>query len=130
VLQPQSPEAANTSLTVDSSPSLAASMLDGLTYLKDYPYLCMEQTVSRFLRNLISLRALSLAGKSSSDLQKNLDDNVLRHSSASTAIRTATAAGACAGSPSQPTTSAYVILGLVEARKSGYTISDSCSGTA
>ena len=29
------------------------------------------------------------------------------------------------GSPSQPTTSAYVIIGLVEARKSGYTLSDS-----
>ncbi|MEW6030767.1 MAG: Ig-like domain-containing protein, partial [Chloroflexota bacterium] len=34
------------SLSVEVSPSLAASMQSGLDYLEDYPYLCMEQTVS------------------------------------------------------------------------------------
>jgi len=129
VLLPQSPEAANTSLSVDSSPSLAASMLDGLTYLKDYPYLCMEQTVSRFLPNLLSLRALRLAGKSSSDLQKNLDNNVLPALQRINSNQNSDGGwGLWPGSPSQPTTSAYVIIGLVEARKSGYTVSDSVLG--
>jgi len=126
LLLPQTPGSANASLTVDSSPSLAASMVDGLTYLKDYPYLCMEQTVSRFLPNLLSLRALSLGGKSSSDLQKNLDNNVLPALQRINSNQNGDGGwGLWPGSPSQPTTSAYVIIGLVEARKSGYTVSDS-----
>jgi len=76
VLLPQSLDYLDATLTVEASPSLAASMTNGLTYLNDYPYLCMEQTVSRFLPNLLSVRALTLAGKSSSDLQKSLDEQV------------------------------------------------------
>ncbi len=45
-------------LTVEIAPSLAAGMTDGLTYLKDYPYNCTEQTVSSFLPNVLSLHAL------------------------------------------------------------------------
>jgi uncharacterized protein YfaS (alpha-2-macroglobulin family) len=126
VLLPQGSDKGTTSLTVDSSPSLAASMVNGLTYLQDYPYLCMEQTVSRFLPNLLSLRALSLAGKSSSTLQKNLDDNVLPALQRINSNQNSDGGwGLWPGSLSQPTTSAYVIIGLVEARKSGYTVSDS-----
>jgi hypothetical protein len=126
VLLPQSLDYSTPSLTVDTSPSLAASMVDGLTYLKDYPYLCMEQTVSRFLPNLLSLRALSLAGKSSSDLQKSLDENVLPALQRINSNQNEDGGwGLWPGSASQPTTSAYVIVGLVEARKSGYTVSDS-----
>ena len=126
VLLPQSLDYANPDLTVDTSPSLAASMVGGLTYLQDYPYLCMEQTVSRFLPNLLSLRALSLAGKSSSALQKSLDDNVLPALQRINSNQNEDGGwGLWPGSPSQPTTSAYVIIGLVEARRSGYTVSDS-----
>jgi len=125
VLLPQSLDYTNASLTVDTSPSLAASVVGGLTYLKDYPYLCMEQTVSRFLPNLLSLRALSLAGKSSTDLQKSLDQNVLPALQRINSNQNADGGwGLWPGSTSQPTTSAYVIVGLVEARKSGYTVSD------
>jgi len=89
----------------------------------------MEQTVSRFLPNLLSLRALSLAGKSSSNLQKSLDDNVLPALQRINSNQNADGGwGLWPGSPSQPTTSAYVIVGLVEARKSGYTVSDSVLG--
>ena len=49
-------------LSIEVSPSLAASMESGLTYLEDYPYLCMEQTISRFLPNVITTRALQAAG--------------------------------------------------------------------
>jgi alpha-2-macroglobulin len=129
VLLPQTPGAANARLTVDTSPSLAASMVNGLTYLKDYPYLCMEQTVSRFLPNLLSLRALSLAGKSSNDLQKSLDDNVLPALQRINSNQNGDGGwGLWPGSDSQLTTSAYVVIGLVEARQSGYTVSDSVLG--
>ncbi len=58
----------NAQLSIDVSPSLAASMQDSLTYLKDYPYLCMEQTISSFLPNVVTMRALKLAGL----LERNL----------------------------------------------------------
>jgi len=62
-------------LSIEMSPSLAASMSSGLTYLEDYPYLCMEQTVSRFLPNVITARALK-AADIPSPLQSNVDAQV------------------------------------------------------
>jgi uncharacterized protein YfaS (alpha-2-macroglobulin family) len=49
-------------LTVTLDPSLAAGLLEGLTYLEHYPYECIEQTVSRFLPNLFTVRALRELG--------------------------------------------------------------------
>ncbi|MEA3309224.1 MAG: Ig-like domain-containing protein [Chloroflexota bacterium] len=45
-------------LTVQLNPSLAAGMRDGLRYLEHFEYECTEQTVSRFLPNLLTYRAL------------------------------------------------------------------------
>ncbi len=45
-------------LSIRLDPSLAAGMADGLTYLKHFPYECTEQTVSRFLPNVLTYRAL------------------------------------------------------------------------
>jgi uncharacterized protein YfaS (alpha-2-macroglobulin family) len=116
----------NATLNLNVSPSLAASMTDGLTYLNDYPYLCMEQTVSRFLPNLISLEALKLAGKSSDDLQKSLDQQVQPALQRIISNQNSDGGwGLWPGSDSQPTTTAYVIVGLVEAKKAGYTFPDS-----
>ena len=41
-------------LTIQVSPSLAAGMTDGLNYLEHFPYECIEQTISRFLPNVIT----------------------------------------------------------------------------
>jgi uncharacterized protein YfaS (alpha-2-macroglobulin family) len=125
VLLPQSLDYLDANLIVETSPSLAASMTDGLTYLKDYPYLCMEQTVSRFLPNLISVRALTLAGKTSSGLQTSLDEQVRPALQRINNNQNGDGGwGLWPGSESSPTTTAYVILGLVEARESGYTVSE------
>lgn len=45
-------------LTVRVSPSLAASMIDALPYMVDYPYGCTEQTLNRFLPTVITQRTL------------------------------------------------------------------------
>ncbi len=45
-------------LAVQLDPSLAAAMQDGLKYLEHYEYECTEQTVSRFLPNVLTYRAL------------------------------------------------------------------------
>jgi uncharacterized protein YfaS (alpha-2-macroglobulin family) len=121
---PSSMDFTDAQLSVEISPSLAAPMQSGLTYLEDYPYLCMEQTVSRFLPNVITARALKDAGISS-NLQANLDTNVR------TALQRIYAKqnydggwNWWDGQESDPHTSAYVVYGLIEARDSGYSVSE------
>lgn len=56
----------STSLRLTVSPSLAANLLDALPYLADYPYGCVEQTMSRFLPAVIvkkTMRDLGISGK-------------------------------------------------------------------
>jgi hypothetical protein len=50
------PSQGDLSISVDAS--LAAGMRDGLDYLEHFPYECTEQTVSRFLPNVVTYRAL------------------------------------------------------------------------
>ena len=52
----------STTLTVSITPSLAATMLDALPYLADYPYGCTEQTLSRFLPAVIIRQTLQQQG--------------------------------------------------------------------
>ena len=68
------PEAASDSgeLLVTMEPSLASSMVGGLSYLQHYPYECNEQTVSRFLPNLFAARALRQLNIRDDDLEENL----------------------------------------------------------
>ncbi len=117
---------ADAKLSIEMSPSLAASMQSGLTYLQDYPYLCMEQTVSRFLPNVITSRALKNAGIESLTLQTQLDTQV------TTALQRIYAKqhydggwNWWDGEQSDPQTSAYVVYGLIEAKDSGYDITES-----
>lgn len=113
-------------LSIEVSPSLAASLQNGLTYLDDYPYLCMEQTISRFLPNVVTTRALKTANMPAVALQSNLDQQV------NTALQKIYAKQLpdggwnwWNGDKSDPNTSAYVVLGLLEAKESGYSVSAS-----
>jgi uncharacterized protein YfaS (alpha-2-macroglobulin family) len=113
-----------TNLTVEVAPSLAASMKDGLKYLQDYSYLCVEQTISRFLPNVVASRAIKLAGGPSLTLQSDLDAQV------SPALQRLYAKQNADGGwgwwdtqVSDSQTSAYVVLGLQEAKAAGYSIS-------
>lgn len=118
-------------VNVELSPSLAASMLDGLQALEDFDYLCMEQTVSRVLPNLAALRALELAGQPSEELRAKLDGQV------SVALQRIYAKQMADGGwswwdgqESDPQTTAYVLLGLVEAKATGYDIDADVYGNA
>lgn len=110
-------------LTVSLEPSLAAGMAAGLRYLESYPYECAEQTVSRFLPNVLSLRALRAAGLSDPALEEKLKDQV------STGLqRLYNRQNADGGwgwwenETSDPMTSAYVTLALVEVRRADFTV--------
>ncbi len=125
VAMPASIPYKSATVNVELSPSLAASMVDGLDALDDFEYLCMEQTVSRILPNLAALRALELAGQPSEELRAKLDKQV------NAALQRIYAKQLYDGGwnwwdgqESDPQTTAYVLLGLVEARATGYKIDE------
>jgi uncharacterized protein YfaS (alpha-2-macroglobulin family) len=122
---PTSMSAKDATVNVELAPSLAASMIGGLTYLENFDYLCMEQTVSRFLPNVAAVRALELAGQPSTELRAKLDGQV------SAALQRIYARQLYDGGwnwwdgqESDPQTTAYVLLGLIEARAAGYSINE------
>ena len=51
-----------TALALNVTPSLAVTLLDALPYLIDYPYGCVEQTMSRFLPAVITKKTLEDLG--------------------------------------------------------------------
>ncbi len=59
-------------LLVQVEPSLAAGLLDSLSYLEHYPYECNEQTASRFLPNIFTVRALRALGVDNRALETRL----------------------------------------------------------
>jgi uncharacterized protein YfaS (alpha-2-macroglobulin family) len=66
------PEASQLALRLD--PSLAAAMIEGLSYLEHFEYECTEQLVSRFLPNALTYRALRLLGIDDPELAAKLDE--------------------------------------------------------
>lgn len=63
-------------LRLEIDPSLAAGMQAGLDYLEHYEYECIEQTVSRFLPNVLTYRALQQLGIDDKDLEQKLDQQI------------------------------------------------------
>ncbi|NIM92240.1 MAG: hypothetical protein GTO18_00790 [Anaerolineales bacterium] len=114
------------SLSIQVAPSLAAGMTDGLTFLEHFPHECVEQTVSRFLPNVLSTRALKTAGLSDPALEANLETQV--NTALQRLLNWQNPDGGWGWWPgvnqqSDVLTTAYVVLGLVEAEEARYTIS-------
>lgn len=110
-------------LTIKVDRSLAAAATEGLDYLENFPHQCVEQTVSRFLPNVITMRAFKDLGLSDPELEKNLDEAV------NFGIQRLYATQKVDGGwgwfpeyPSSPIVTAYALLGLIEAREAGYSI--------
>ncbi|MGB9669104.1 MAG: alpha-2-macroglobulin family protein, partial [Anaerolineales bacterium] len=120
---PQNYDQPGGTLTIRLSPSLAAGMLDGLTFLENYPYDCIEQTVSRFLPNLSSMQAFRAAGINDPQKQTKLD--TLVQTTLQRIYNRQNPDGGWGWWDSEKSdlqTSAYVILGLTEAKKDGYAV--------
>ncbi len=112
-------------LTVRVDPSLAATTLDGLDYLRNYPYQCIEQTVSRFLPNVITYRALEKLGVADDELRANLDREVSFGLQRLYAQQKSNGGwGWFVNDRSNPLTTAYALIGLVEAQRSGFEVSN------
>ncbi len=122
---PASAEPTQGDLTVYLEPSLAAGMRDSLTYLRSYPYECVEQTVSRFLPNVATYRALQSLGIERPDLEEVLPDLVNR--SLQRLYRAQNLDGSWGwwpGSDGSPLIASYVILGMSEARAAGFAVDE------
>ncbi len=112
-------------LTVNIEPSLAGGMVDGLDYLAHYPYECNEQTVSRFLPNLFTVRALQALGIHDAALEANLEEQI------GTAVQRLVSRqnqdggwGYWPGDYSATFITGYVLWGLSTAADAGYTVPD------
>jgi hypothetical protein len=118
-------------LSISIDPSLAAGMRDGLDYLEHFPHECTEQTVSRFLPNVFTYRAYQELGLENPELAEKLPELV------SLGLQRLYAQQHIDGGwgwwildDSDPHLTAYVLLGLVEARRAGFTVDDGAIDSA
>lgn len=111
-------------LSVEIAPSLAAAMTDGLDYLTHYPYECTEQVVSKFLPNVLTTRALLAAGIEDPALKADLNDQVAVGLQKLYGRQLADGGWPWwDGDKSDELVTAYVVQALVEAKESGYNVS-------
>jgi uncharacterized protein YfaS (alpha-2-macroglobulin family) len=117
ILVPSAALAPTGALTVRLSPSLAAATLDTLRALENFPYQCVEQTVSRFLPNAVTYRTLQQLGLADEELRADLE-KALREALAqlSREQRADGGWGWYYNEESNTLVTAYALLGLVEAR--------------
>ncbi len=110
-------------LTVQLDPSLAVTTVDSLDYLRNFEHQCIEQTVSRFLPNVITYQALERLGISDPALKADLDEAVAFGLTRLEAAQNPDGGwGWFASMESSSVVSAYAVLGLVEARAAGFDV--------
>ncbi len=110
-------------LSIEVDPSLAAGMVNGLDYLKHYPYECTEQTVSRFLPNVLTYRALNQLGIVSPTLQMSLTQEINIALDKLYNWQNGDGGwGWWSQQESNPYLTAYVVYGMIEARDAGFTV--------
>ncbi len=110
-------------LTVRLDPSLAASMPDSLAYLEHYEYECTEQTVSRFLPNVLTVRTLDHLGINNAELEEQLPALVEEGLSKLYSRQHSDGGwGWWSDDESRPHITAYVVFGLLQAKESGFDV--------
>ncbi len=112
-------------LSINIDPSLAAGMRDGLDYLEHFEYECTEQTVSRFLPNVFTYRAYKQLNLENPELEEKLPSLV------SVGLQRLYSQqhfdggwGWWVRDDSNPFLTAYVLLGLVEADRAGFSVDE------
>lgn len=113
-------------LDIHIEPSLGVTTIAGLDYLRMYPYDCIEQTVSKFLPNIMTYRALTALNVHDPALKANLDQTVTQELQyLYTAQKPDGGWGWFIEEQSNPLTTAYALIGLAEAKIQGFSIDDS-----
>ncbi|HUN07465.1 MAG TPA: Ig-like domain-containing protein [Aggregatilineales bacterium] len=110
-------------LDIEIDFSMAAAAISGLDYLEAFAHDCAEQTVSKFLPNVITYRALDQLDLTDETLKAQLERNVNRGLQRLNATQRADGGwGWFVQDSSNPLTTAYALVGLIEAQASGFTI--------
>ena len=110
-------------LTIQLDGSLTGATKDALTYLENYPYECVEQTVSRFLPNVVTWKALKEMGIDRPELQQKLAQMVgvgLQRLYAQQHYDGGW--GWWVSDNSDPYLTAYALQGMLEAFKAGFVV--------
>lgn len=125
IVLPEEYEVVQGEVTIRVDQSLAGALIDSLRVLKNHPRQSIESTVSRMLPNIMTYRALSQLGIADAELQADLNTAV------SEAIQRLYAEQKADGGwgwyvqdRSDPVTTAYALIGLIEARNQGFAVSD------
>jgi len=110
-------------LTIQVDGSLTAATQDALSYLEHYSYECVEQTVSRFLPNVLTYQALKEMGLADAELEGKLTELV------GVALQRLYAYqhydggwGWWTQDQSSPYLTAYVLHGMLEAQRAGFVV--------
>jgi len=117
---PESPRA-----RVTLSTGIAPALLASLEYLTGYPYGCTEQTMSRFLPDLVVAKLLKDLGMQSGELEEKLPEYIhaglarlsqLQHQDGGW--------GWWQGDATDPFMTAYVVQGLAMAKRQGWKVNE------
>ncbi len=120
---PQDYELGGGTLTVNVETSLASTTLDGLDYLRNFPHQCTEQTVSRFLPNIITYSALDALDLADPALEAALDREVNAGLQLLYMRQNVDGGwGWFTRDESNTLITAYVVMGLHEAQEAGYPV--------
>lgn len=115
---PAERRAGSEALTIWIEPTLARTMVTALDYLADYPYGCVEQTLSRFVPSVITARTLQQLGIRRPELEKKLPDMINAGLTRLYDFQHADGGwGWWQEGESEPFMTAYVIQGLAQARE-------------
>lgn len=119
----RNPNSKQGDLVIDLSPTLARSVFASLGDLIDYPYGCVEQTMSRFMPAVVANKAASDLGISLGERAKMLPDVVSQSLQKLSDMRQSNGGWGWFGNDtSSPGMTALVLEGLFRARNAGYAI--------
>jgi hypothetical protein len=120
---PKDVDLSSARLEVSFAPSLAADMADTLNYLVDYPYGCVEQTMSRFLPAIKVAQILKQYHVENPELAKKLPACVTGGIKRLLELQLPDGGwGWHGGGQTHEMMTPYALFGLLQAEKAGYTI--------
>ncbi|MBY0525447.1 MAG: hypothetical protein K2R98_18720 [Gemmataceae bacterium] len=120
---PEGVDLKSASLELTFAPSLAADMTDTLTYLVEYPYGCVEQTMSRFLPAIKVAQVLQQFHIEHPELQKKLPGCVAGGIKRLLELQQPDGGWGWHGNgQTHEMMTPYALYGLLQAEKAGYTI--------
>lgn len=112
-------------LIIKLDPTLAGTIINSLDYLTGYPYGCVEQTMSRFLPDVIVAKALNELNLENEKLKKELPKMVEKGLQKLYGFQLSDGGwGWWRNDSSQPFMTAYVLYGLTLAKQAGFEVNE------